>query len=800
MMRGYHGHQRHDSLSDAVFSEDEFYQQDFYSPNQQDFYSPNQQDFYSQNNYNYSVTNSTTSLQDVFYSSQSTVREVVSPTVSNYSTYSHEVKYIFDPNFGNMQQRSRSHSNIKLSSTPAHVMDSPDMGGNSVEDDYSHIQHPNTGRKPAVQRKSSNSSQLSYRSQSNLTKDQGQGHAKNPPPPPPRTSSSTSSQNSHQGDATLSPRKPGLSHSMSASYSSYYYPQNQGRRKTWSPEELFGVGSTPVIARRNQRLRAYSNEQLGDAAPMDPRERSLTMDTRTFGMDSRSVVMDHRLVAMDTRPVAMDTRLVSGDTRPVSMDAKPVAMDARPIAMDTRQDGREQEPIYEELEAGPPKLTPVSGMLNRSPGRGIVKPIAFKPVMMTQRPATTPSKPYGDHPRKYSNNDDGYGSQDYGQMGHNVSNLSHGSGFSHVDFDRSASFSSDCNRTSDRSDSVAASHTTRLSTNQIDGYVQTPSPSDSGVGELEAILKEKDAEINTLRDVMDKNERAIFQVYEEKRNGWVREIQVIRDEYESKLKQIQRKQYKSEQVLNLQVFKLQQDKKAMKEEYDKLYAEKEDLVLKCEAFAEETNRLQAQMDDATWQGRRPSNNDASGLQKQVDRLTGQLKEKSEEVLKLQTSMSDLKSKLDISNANLESHNLHQETSSESLHRINYSGSNMEPDIPLCHCEKQIQTDFLKLRSPERETLKPSLICERDRELTVLREEIDKLRLEMLVSKEEHDKEKEQWLEEKNKVIMYQKQLQLNYVQMFRKNKVLEAEVEQLTLELESRDMKLMALNGEESVC
>ena len=42
--------------------------------------------------------------------------------------------------------------------------------------------------------------------------------------------------------------------------------------------------------------------------------------------------------------------------------------------------------------------------------------------------------------------------------------------------------------------------------------MQTPSPSDSGVGELEVLLREKDAEINTLRDVMDRNERAIFQV------------------------------------------------------------------------------------------------------------------------------------------------------------------------------------------------------------------------------------------------------------------------------------------------
>lgn len=375
---------------------------------------------------------------------------------------------------------------------------------------------------------------------------------------------------------------------------------------------------------------------------------------------------------------------------------------------------------------------------------------------------------------------------------------------------RSASFSSDCNRTSDRADSVAASHMSRLSSNHIDGYVQTPSPSDSGVGELEAILKEKDAEINTLRDVMDKNERAIFQVYEEKRNGWIREIQDIREECDSKIKHLQRKQYKTDQVLNLQVFKLQQDKKALKEEIDKLTFEKDELAQKCEAFAEETNRLQAQMDDATWQGRRTSTGDVSSMQGQIDNLQSKLTAKSEEVLKLQSKLAEVKSKLDEANANIENQNrqvmdnchntLQQNVLSGSLPRLNNSGSDMEPDIPLCYCEKEIQTDFAKAKTPERETLKPSLICEKDREVNALREELDKLRLELLVNKEEHDKEKEQWLEEKNKVIMYQKQLQLNYVQMFRKNKVLEAEVEQLTLELESRDMKLMALNGEESVC
>jgi len=368
-------------------------------------------------------------------------------------------------------------------------------------------------------------------------------------------------------------------------------------------------------------------------------------------------------------------------------------------------------------------------------------------------------------------------------------------------FFRSASFSSDTNRASERSDSVLASHMSRLSsTNHMEGYVQTPSPSDSGVGELEAILKEKDAEIHTLRDVMDKNERAILQVYEEKRNCWLKDLQELRDEYESKMKTQQRKNYKSEQVLNLQIYKLQQEKKTMKEQVGKLTSEREELGQKCEAYAEDTNRLQAQMDDATWQGRRASGS-VMDLQNQIDELQLKLTEKSEEVLKLQSKLEKTKSRLDDTTTNTENRNrLKHDTSSTSLQRLNTSSSDTEPDIPLCQCEKEIQTDFVKTKSPERETLKPSLICERDRELSALKEELDKLRLEILVNKEEYEKEKEQWLEEKNKVIMYQKQLQLNYVQMFRKNKVLEAEVEQLTLELESRDMKLMALSGEESVC
>ena len=65
------------------------------------------------------------------------------------------------------------------------------------------------------------------------------------------------------------------------------------------------------------------------------------------------------------------------------------------------------------------------------------------------------------------------------------------------------------------------------------------------------------------------------------------------------------------------------------------------------------------------------------------------------------------------------------------------------------------------------------------ELGRVREELARCRSEFVV-------ERDQWLDEKNKVIGYQKQLQLNYVQMLQRNKMLQEEVQQLTLELEKQ--------------
>ena len=88
----------------------------------------------------------------------------------------------------------------------------------------------------------------------------------------------------------------------------------------------------------------------------------------------------------------------------------------------------------------------------------------------------------------------------------------------------------------------------------------------------------------------------------------------------------------------------------------------------------------------------------------------------------------------------------------------------------------------------------AIIIERDQELEQLkaqlksREEVhNKLRQEHDQQVEQFEMETANWLSEKEKVIRYQKQLQLNYVSMYKKNKTLEQEMEQLKASLSDRE-------------
>ena len=95
------------------------------------------------------------------------------------------------------------------------------------------------------------------------------------------------------------------------------------------------------------------------------------------------------------------------------------------------------------------------------------------------------------------------------RMGGSVSNLSRigaPSVASSIVLDRSASVTGTNMGLSRAGGSVTGSMT------ELDDPHQTPSPSDSGVAELEAILKEKDSEISLLKESMEQSEQIISKV------------------------------------------------------------------------------------------------------------------------------------------------------------------------------------------------------------------------------------------------------------------------------------------------
>ncbi|ESO99065.1 hypothetical protein LOTGIDRAFT_173993 [Lottia gigantea] len=435
-----------------------------------------------------------------------------------------------------------------------------------------------------------------------------------------------------------------------------------------------------------------------------------------------------------------------------------------------------------------------------NPGQSIVRPIAFKPINTNKTTGKQISPPQQGN-RRLSNQDEAIRSQEYHMTNSRPRNLSRGS---HHGSDKSgsASFSSDLSQTIGRPESLPSLNHSRLSSNNnMESYLTTPSPSDSGVGELELMLREKDAELNTLRDVMDKNERAIFQVYEEKKNAWLKEIREMKEDYDRKLKIHQRKSYKTEQVLSLQVYKLQQEKEELTSNMNKMACEKEVLRQQCASFEDEmkTLRLKLNNKSTTSSPERSSDDSVNHLRQKVKDLSEEVAEKNREVMMLRSHLHGSENELHKKNTELSNKFKEIVCKTEEVKALKNELGRLSAGEPGFR-EMDTQTDDTDGVIPLA-LLKPSLLTEKNKVMSSLQNEVAKVKEQLDDSHGTFEKEREQWLDEKNKVIRYQKQLQLNYVQMYRKNRMLEAEVEQLTLELENRDLKLMALNGgEESVC
>ncbi|XP_021713338.1 leucine zipper putative tumor suppressor 3 isoform X2 [Aedes aegypti] len=93
-----------------------------------------------------------------------------------------------------------------------------------------------------------------------------------------------------------------------------------------------------------------------------------------------------------------------------------------------------------------------------------------------------------------------------------------------------------------------------------------PSPSDSGISELEAALRDRDSELAYLRQTMEHNEQ-------DKEKHWEQELNRLKSIHESRLRAGAQKVHKLEQLLMMQTFQLRQDKKRLQEDINRMHTE-----------------------------------------------------------------------------------------------------------------------------------------------------------------------------------------------------------------------------------
>lgn len=319
-------------------------------------------------------------------------------------------------------------------------------------------------------------------------------------------------------------------------------------------------------------------------------------------------------------------------------------------------------------------------------------------------------------------------------------------------------------------------------------FNSTPSPSDSAVGDLENVLKEKDSEIVYLRETMEQNEQVIFKVYEEKERSWERELRKIKGLYENRMKVNQQKSSKMEQALMNQTVQVQNEKRKLESELEEVQRQRKEQEQETRQLETEAATLRKQLDACEWRGSEQQGQ-LSVLQEKLG--TGRegghqeaarevaAREAAREVAALRAELQETKGNLEASKGEVKE--LQEERRGLQAEVINLHGV-LDLEQEGCTVkEVAVQKAVIIERDQAVEKLERSL-AQVEEENKALREEVGRFR-------KNFDVEKANWLDEKEKVIRYQKQLQLNYVQMYKRNKTLESEVDQLKKSLAESNQK-----------
>nr|XP_038037482.1 LOW QUALITY PROTEIN: leucine zipper putative tumor suppressor 2 [Anas platyrhynchos] len=316
------------------------------------------------------------------------------------------------------------------------------------------------------------------------------------------------------------------------------------------------------------------------------------------------------------------------------------------------------------------------------------------------------------------------------------------------------------------------------------------------VRELEDKLREREAELQQLRDSLDENEVAICQVYEEKQRRCEQELEGLRQRCAAQVRQAAQQAQRGQQVLQLQVLQLQQEKKQLQEDFAQLLQERELLERRCASFQREHTELGPRLEETKWEVCQKSG--------EISLLKQQLKESQAELAQRGTELLVLRAQLREARAELQA-------GEQQARGLQEAARLKALELEVCANELQrrkSEADLFRAKAGRleqevaglREAARGRCPCPEPgegcpelgeeargtggaaRQLERLRAEVALERRRGQEQREAFEQERSTWQGEKERVIRYQKQLQYNYIQMYRRNRRLEQRLQHLRLQ------------------
>ncbi|XP_063067135.1 leucine zipper putative tumor suppressor 3 [Engraulis encrasicolus] len=366
-----------------------------------------------------------------------------------------------------------------------------------------------------------------------------------------------------------------------------------------------------------------------------------------------------------------------------------------------------------------------------------------------------------------------------------------------------------------------------------------PSPSsDDIIQDLEDRLWEREQEASKvlhMRRNLDQSEAAMAQVFEEKQRVWEREMEELRQNYAARLQQVTRRAQRSQHTLQGQITHLMQDKSRLQEEIAALLQQRDQLERRCLDYRKEQAHILPQLEETQWevcqkageisllkQQLRDSQAEVGQRGGEMVALRGQLKELSAQLKERQDAIQGLTESYSSKSRELErcEGELHRTLAEVSLLRhklslfeaemlglrralgeINASGGggrseSLPPPMGsvvgvgslLSPSSSSVSGVVCVPSSPAEALL--SLQSDEAKQGVLaageLRRQLERLQGELEEERQHRERqaitfkqERDTWQDEKERVLQYQAQLQLSYVEMLQKNQALEQRVDRL---------------------